>query len=254
MPRHPQVIQERFVDPPMQTPETGAKLRFGDDSRFQVELRRRVEEFFRRSGRRQRDCPQMYLKTAIILAGFIASYLLLVLAATTWWQAVPLAILLGLAAALIGFNIEHDGSHKAYSNHAWVNKLTAMTLDMVGGSSYLWRWKHVVFHHRYVNISGHDTDIDLGVFGRLDPHSKRRTLHRWQHWYLWPLYGVMAIKWHFYDDFRDLISGRMGKNRFPRPRGWELALFIIGKLTFFALAFGIPCYSTRCGWWRCSTA
>lgn len=240
MPRHPQVIQERFVDPPMQTPETGAKLRFDDDNRFQVELRRRVDEFFRRSGRRQRDCPQMYLKTAIILAGFTASYLLLVLAATTWWQAVPLAILLGLAAALIGFNIEHDGSHKAYSNHAWVNKLTAMTLDMVGGSSYLWRWKHVVFHHRYVNISGHDTDIDLGVFGRLDPHSKRRTLHRWQHWYLWPLYGVMAIKWHFYDDFRDLISGRMGENRFPRPRGWELALFIIGKLTFLALAFGIP--------------
>ncbi len=173
---HQQVIQERLVDPPMQTPETDAKLRFDGDNRLQVELRRRVEEFFRSSGRRRRDCPQRYLKTAIILTGFTALYLLLVLAAITWRQAVPLAILLGLAAVLIGFNVEHDGSHKAYSNHAWVNKLMAMIPDMVGGSSYLWRWKHVVFHHMYVNISGHDTDIDIGIFGRLGfPRPHQRT-------------------------------------------------------------------------------
>ena len=35
---HQQVIQERLVDPPMQTPETDAKLRFDDDNRLQVEL------------------------------------------------------------------------------------------------------------------------------------------------------------------------------------------------------------------------
>lgn len=35
---HQQVIQERLVDPPMQTPETDAKLRFDGDNRLQVEL------------------------------------------------------------------------------------------------------------------------------------------------------------------------------------------------------------------------
>ena len=49
------------------------------------------------------------------------------------------------------------------ANSVWVNKLMAMTLELIGGSSYLWRWKHVVFHHTYVNITGHDTDIDLGI-------------------------------------------------------------------------------------------
>ncbi len=182
----------------------------------------------------------MYAKTAIILAAFAALYTLLVFFATTWWQAVPLAIALGLVAAEIGFNIQHDGSHKAYSNHAWINKLAAMTLDLIGGSSYIWRWKHVVFHHTYVNVEGHDADIDIAPFGRLSPHQRRRRFYRMQHWYLWPLYGVIAIKWHFFDDFRDLIVGRIAENPFPRPRKWELALFFAGKAAFFTLAFVIP--------------
>jgi hypothetical protein len=59
--------------------------------------------------------------------------------AQAWWQVVLLAILLRFSAAGIGFNIQHDGGHQAYSNRAWVNKLMAMTLELIGGSSYLWR-------------------------------------------------------------------------------------------------------------------
>jgi len=225
---------------PRATPGLGQKLKFGPDTGFQSELRSRVEDFIRRTDLRQRDCPQMYLKTAIILAAFVCSYVLLVFVAQSWWQALPLAVILGFTAAEIGFNIQHDGGHKAYSKRAWVNKLMAMTLDMVGGSSYVWRWKHVVFHHTYVNVKGHDTDIDLGIFGRLSPQHRRRSFYRWQHFYLWPLYGVMVIKWHFYDDFHDVITGHIGDNPIPRPQGWELALFIGGKLTFLMLALGIP--------------
>ncbi|HET7376258.1 MAG TPA: fatty acid desaturase, partial [Anaerolineae bacterium] len=103
----------------------------------------------------------MYLKTAIILAVFISLYSLLVFVAATWWQALPLAILLGLSMAAIGFNIEHDGSHQAYSRYAWINRLMAMTMDLIGASSYVWHWKHVVVHHTYTNLTGNDTDIEL---------------------------------------------------------------------------------------------
>ena len=220
--------------------DKNTRLKFAPDGGFQRELRRRVEAHIREQGIRERDCPRMYLKTAIILTTFALTYCLLVFAASTWWQALPLSVLLGLAIAEIGFNIQHDGGHKAYSDRAWVNKLMAMTLDLVGGSSYVWRWKHVVFHHMYVNVSGHDTDIDLGIFGRLSPDQPRRAVYRWQQWYLWPLYGVMVVKWHFFDDYRDVLTGRMGANPFPRPKGWELVLFVGGKLTFMVLAFGIP--------------
>jgi linoleoyl-CoA desaturase len=218
----------------------GRILKFGNDTAFQLELRRRVDEHFRTAGRRQRDCWQMYVKTAILLAAFAGSYWLLVFGTRTWWQALPLAILLGLSAAGIGFNVQHDGGHQAYSSYAWINKLMAMTLELIGGSSYLWRWKHVVFHHTYVNITGHDTDIDLGMLARLTPHQRRLAFHRWQHLYLWPLYGVLAIKWQLLDDFRKLISGRISNQPFPRPRGWDLVTLAAGKATFFAVAFVIP--------------
>src|ERR1700687_1801757 len=146
--------------------ELSRKLKFDKDDRFQVELRRRVDEFWRSTGRRQRDCPQMYLKTAILLTSLAASYGLLVFAAQTGSQALPLAIMLGLTTAGIGFNIQHDGGHRAYSNHRWVNRLMAMSLDLIGGSSYLWPWKHGVLHHTYANITDHDTDIDWGGLGR----------------------------------------------------------------------------------------
>ena len=220
--------------------DPAGRLKFAPDGGFQRELRRRVEAFIRREGIQERDCPRMYLKTAAILGLFALSYVLLVFFARNAWQALPLALLLGLAIAQIGFNIMHDGGHRAYSDRAWVNKLMAMTLDLVGGSSYVWRWKHAVFHHMYVNIDGHDTDIELGIFGRLGPGQRRHAIYRWQQWYLWPLYGVTAIKWHVYDDFRDVITGRMGVNRFPRPRGVDLAVFVGGKLAFLVLAFGLP--------------
>ena len=219
---------------------SAARLSFAGSKDFHRELRRRVDGWFAETGRRKRDNASMYLKSAIILAGFFALYAALVFGASTWWQAVPLAILLGLAVAGIGFNIEHDGGHGAYSNRRWINRASAMTLDMIGGSSYLWRWKHAVFHHTYVNIKDYDADIDLGVLFRLSPHHQRFAHQRLQHWYAFPLYGVMAMKWHFYDDFRDLVSGRMGVQPYPRPRGWDLFTLIAGKLVFFTLAFVIP--------------
>jgi len=182
----------------------------------------------------------MYVKTAILLGGFTVVYTLLVFVDQTWWQGLLLAVLLGLSAAGIGFNIQHDGGHQAYSDHPWVNKLMAMTLELIGGSSHLWRWKHVVLHHTYVNITGHDTDIDLGLLARLTPHQRRLPYHRWQHLYLWPLYGLLAIKWQLLDDFRKLISGRISNQPFPGPKGRELVIFIAAKAIFFTMAFGIP--------------
>src|SRR5688572_16468390 len=125
-------IQPSNAHQPTGTEGYARSLKFDGNSEFQVEVRQRIDEFFRSTGRRQRDCPQMYLKTAILIASFIASYALLVFVAQTWWQALPLAIVLGLLTAAIGFNVQHDGSHHAYSNHDWVNKVMAMTIDIIG--------------------------------------------------------------------------------------------------------------------------
>ncbi|MDA3914569.1 fatty acid desaturase, partial [Oleiagrimonas sp.] len=178
----------RKVDsPPLES--TSGQLKFSGDNRFHRELRRRVDEVFRRRGQDPRDSGRMYLKTAIILVTFALVYVALVFFATSWWQALPLGVLLGVATAGIGFNIMHDGGHQAYSRRRWVNRLMATTLDLVGGSSYIWQWKHARFHHTWTNVDGHDSDIDLGVLARLSPQQRWRPWHRWQHIYLWALYA-----------------------------------------------------------------
>jgi linoleoyl-CoA desaturase len=224
-----------------QTANPAARVpKFTGESAFQTELRRRVDAYFERTGHRQRDCWQMYLKTAVLLVSCVGAYAALVFAAPAWWLAIPLAAVLALAMAGIAFNVQHDAEHRAYSDKPWINAIMASMLDLLGGSSYLWRWKHVTLHHTYVNIAGHDTDIDVGPLGRLSPHQKRYAFHRYQHFYMWALYGFMALRWHLFGDFQDLVTGKMGGHPFPRPKGRDLALLIMGKVAFFGLAFGLP--------------
>ena len=231
---------------PIQIPEAGTgidpfpRLKFSDRSDFLTVLRQRVDDYFCTTGQPRRDCPQMYVKTVIILIWFATSYATLVFLASTWWQAVPLAISTGLAMAAIGFNIQHDGGHHAYSDYPWINRLAALSLDLLGGSSHVWDRKHNSIHHTYSNITGYDDDINIGFLGRLSPHQRRLKFHRLQHFYLWFLYGFTAIKWQVYDDFRDVVSGQIDGHLFVRPTGWKLMVFIVGKLVFFSLALVIP--------------
>lgn len=223
-----------------QEKESAKKLKFAKNSGFQTELRQRVDELFQSNILKERDCPQMYAKTAILLLSFFGIYAVLTFLAETWWQVIPLCIILGIITAGIGFSIQHDGAHHAYSDSLWVNKLMSMSLDLIGGSSYIWHWKHDVLHHTYANIAGYDMDLEVGIFGRLSPSHPHLPFHRWQHYYLWLLYGLLAIKWHFYDDFYCLITGKIGDRTYPRPKSSNLAIFFGGKLFFLAIAFVIP--------------
>jgi linoleoyl-CoA desaturase len=226
----------------------GSKLKFNGSDRFLRELRKRVDAYFEKTGRSRRDCPQMYFKTATILAWFFAAYFLLLFVCTSYWTVIPLAVILGLAIAAIGFNIQHDGGHRAYSDRPWVNKIMAMTLDLMGGSSYLWDWKHNAIHHTYPNVDGHDDDIDIGPLGRLSPQQPRYWFHRLQGIYMWVLYGFLAIKWHLMDDFYMLFKAQIGTQKIPRPKGKDLAFFIGGKVAFFSLAFVFPLLLHK--WWE----
>jgi linoleoyl-CoA desaturase len=54
------------------------------------------------------------------------------------------------------------------------------------------------------------------------------------------LYGFLAIKWHFVDDFYHVTTGHIGGHKIPRPKGKDLLIFVGGKVAFFSLAFAIP--------------
>ena len=183
----------------------------------------------------------MAVKTAVVLGGLVASYLLLLLGyAQNGWQAALVSIALGFAMAVVGFNVPHDACHGAYSSHPRVNRWMALTLDLMGASSYVWSWKHNVAHHSHPNVVGRDVDIDVQPLCRMAPSQPRRPWHQFQHLYVWILYGLLGFKWQFIDDFKDLARGRIGAQRIPRPRGWSLVSFIGGKLFFFTWALVLP--------------
>ncbi len=225
-----------------------SRLKFAKDSAgFLNELKRRIDAYFTATGKSPNDCWQMYLKSAIILTWYFGTYIALVFFAEGPLQAIPLAFALAVSMAVIGFSIQHDGGHDAYSRRNWINKLAAYSLDLIGVSSYLWYWKHAIFHHTFTNVQGHDTDIDLGKFARFSPHAKKYGFQRWQHFYLWPLYGISTSRWHIMGDFQDLWNRSVGPHRVPLPKGWDAFVFVAGKALSYSMAFAIPlCFHE---WW-----
>jgi len=215
-------------------------VKFARGEGLHFALRGRVEEYFQRTGLRSRDCTRMYVKSAILVGWFALSYCLLVFVAAAWWQYILLAISLGLAAAGIGFNLQHEGSHGAFSKRGFINRLAAGMLDWLGGSSYMWHWKHNVLHHTYTNFTGADDDLECQPLARFSPYQTRHALHRFQHLYIWFLYGLLPIKWQFYDDFATLVTGKLASHRVPRPRGRQLLLMVLGKALFCTWALAIP--------------
>ncbi|MFL5416017.1 MAG: fatty acid desaturase family protein [Myxococcales bacterium] len=217
------------------------KLRFSVMSPFHADLKRRVDAYFASTGRSPQGGFAMWLKTATLLAWLLGSYAVLLFCRVSPWQAVLLVASIGLAMAGIGFAVQHDANHGAYSSSPRVNGVMSVTLDLLGASSHLWRLKHNVMHHTYTNVSGLDDDLESGSpHLRLAPWQPRRRFHRLQHLYVWILYAAFPLKWWFVDDLRELMSGRLGRQAFAPARGWTLVRALALKAAFVSWAFVIP--------------
>src|SRR6266849_6158966 len=71
-------------------------------------------------------------------------------------------------------------------------------------------------------------------------HRPRHGHHRFQHLYVWLLYGLFPLKWWFVDDLRELATGRIAGHQFPPARGRELLGALAGKALFVSWAFVLP--------------
>ena len=234
-------------------PTAQRRVTFQSPTSFQADLRGRVDDYFLRTARSPRGGWRLGLKSAVILAWFLASWGLLVLGHPPGWLVPLLAVSLGLAWAGLGFDVMHDANHGSSSARPSWNRLLAFSSDLIGASSALWRHKHNVLHHTWTNVAGVDADLDSGSLLRLAPSQPRRPAHRWQHLYAWLLYAVFPLRWFFFDDFRDLATGRMGDQAFPRPHGWDLAALVAGKVIFVTWAVLLPLL-LRPTWWYLPTA
>ena len=180
-------------------------------------------------------------KSTFIMLWAFSSYFALILWADTPLTVIPLAISLAFAMGGIGFAIGHDANHGAFVGGKRTNRIVGLTFDLIGASSYVWRTKHNTAHHSFTNVVGADSDIDQMPFARFAPDQPRRAFHRWQHIYVWFLYGGFTLKYHFMGDILQILGGRIdGMTKLPKPSRGELAIFIVGKVFFWTWAIIIP--------------
>src|SRR5262245_2565004 len=119
-------------------------VRFAPRTDFLRAVRADVDAYFRAKGAAPQGDWRLYLKGALVVAWLAASYLALLLAARVWWQALPLALSTGFAATWVGFNVHHDANHGAFAHSSRANRRVGFILDLLGGSSYVWRRRHNV--------------------------------------------------------------------------------------------------------------
>lgn len=223
-------------------PTSNVKIRFAPNTEFERELSRRVNAFFENTSNAKKGLYNMYIKSFLTISWVVVSYCLIVFAALPIWAILLSSVSLSLSLNALSFNVMHDAIHGAYSKYKIVNKLMGHCLDLIGGSSYYWNSKHNYYHHSYPNITGHDGDVEPGVFARFTPHQKKYFFHRFQHFYIWFLYGFLAIKWHFFDDFHIYFTGKLNGFDIKRPKAMDALIFFGGKIFFFIFAIVIPSF------------
>lgn len=190
---------------------------------------------------------RLHQKCVGIITMFLVSY------ATLLGNDVPLVVRIAaypvvlIALTMVATSIMHDANHGAFfANSPSGNRMVGYFADLLGVSSALWRFKHDT-HHADTNVQGIDTDIDQGVVARLAPIQQARIWHRWQHRYLWALYGFMGIQWLLVDDFVDLARGTVSGQSIANI-GWKTRLGIfVGKLFHIGWALILPL--TLFPWW-----
>src|SRR3982751_5637511 len=210
---------------------------------FHVELKKRINDYFESTGKSLTGNKQLYFKAGILIAGFFFLYIHLVVFTPSAVWAILECVLLGLVVAGIGFNIMHDGAHGSFSKYKWLNGAAAFTLNILGGSSFMWNVKHNVIHHAYTNIDGVDDDIDIQPWMRMSGTQKKLAMHRYQHVYFWVLYSLLYILWIFVLDYMKYFKGKIGFMALKKMSIKDHIVFWSFKILFLGMFVFVPIYT-----------
>jgi len=211
---------------------------------FHAELKRRINKYFEDAGKSTTGNSGLFIKAALLIIFSVSIYVHLVFFTPAVIWAVLECIVLGGLSAGIGFNVMHDGAHGSFSKHRAINRLAAITLNILGGNSFMWNIKHNVIHHAYTNVDGVDDDIDIQPWMRMSKTQKRYRLHKYQHLYFWVFYSLMSIFWIFLFDYQKYFRNRVGGVPFKKMKLGDHFMFWGFKLLNAFLFVALPIYMT----------
>lgn len=205
-------------------------------------LRKKIDAYFKEQEIKPTGNFKLYLKTIVLVSAAILVYSLLVFVHLPVWASIGGCALMGLTFASIGFNVMHDGAHGSYSNNKTINNLMSYSLNLMGGSSFMWKVKHNHVHHTFTNVEGIDDDIDIKPWMRVNEQQKRYWFHRFQHVYWVLLYGATYFMWIWWMDFQKYFTHRIGPTPIRKMKFSEHIGFWVTKISYLALFIGLPIY------------
>jgi linoleoyl-CoA desaturase len=219
--------------------------------KFVVELKKQVLNYFKVQDISLKGDYRMILKAIFMLTMYILPFILLLLIPLKPAVAVLLIVVMGIGEAGIGMSVMHDAAHGAFSSKAWVNKLFAATIFLLGSNTLNWKIQHNVLHHTFTNIYGYDQDIETKAALRLSEHAPLKRYHKHQHIYAFLLYGFMTLS-KLITDFKQLaefnkngITLNQGKNASK-----EMTKLICSKLIYFVVIIGLSLRVTTFSWYE----
>ena len=216
-------------------------MSFDNGGEFIRETRREVELYLQSRWTRVRGYLQLYAKTIVAFGLMVGSWVTLIFLRPGIWLGLLCLVGLAAGATLTAFCVQHDANHGAYFTKRRYNHLMGWTADaLLGFSSYAWRVKHNVAHHTYTNVDDYDDDISQVPFARFMPQQKARPWYRLQHYYIWPLYTLMVLRWQTAGDVAALLRGRIGRSPVRAPKRWDLVGLVAGKAIFIGWALVVP--------------
>lgn len=195
----------------------------------------------------RRAVRRLRAKTLMIGSMVFGSYVGLVFIADRPAMALPFAAVLIVALVATGTAVMHDANHGAFGRPRWLNQTLAFTADVLGASSWFWRHQHNGIHHGNTNVVGIDADIEQMPFARLAPAQPWKPWYRFQHIYMWPLYGFLTLRMLLLD-FTGLFTRRIGSQELPRgPKRRDVIELFAGKALHLSWALILPMLFHR--WW-----
>ena len=219
---------------------------------FNAHVKERVDTYFTSNGISKHANSQMVFKTIFFLGGTFSLYMLILFSGYSPMVLWAMATLLGVFAALIGFNVGHDALHGSYSSNQTVNKILGSVFNLIGANPYIWSISHNLVHHTYTNIPHHDEDLIVapGLI-RVSAHDKHTPIMKYQQYYAFLLYGFAGLAWIFRKDFatfyQDKIGGHDNTNHPPK----EVFNLFFFKGLYYVLTIVLPLVLIdNITWWQ----
>src|SRR5262245_56884578 len=116
------------------------------DKSFFNTLKSSVDQYFASTQLKKTGNWRLYSKTALLLPAALALYTSLLLFSMPGVMSLLLCCALGFVLASIGFNVMHDACHGSYSSRPWLNNVMALSSNLMGGNTFIWKFKHNIVH------------------------------------------------------------------------------------------------------------